>query len=499
MKKNVLWLWAVAGSLLLTGCGKATPSSSFSSGSESADSMTSKSDEPVMSWKAGFGQAIQEVFGFSFDFPFPKGFTEQHTYKVEESKDGPFLYIEDKAASNLVSTYGQALLDFGFQDGGTPLEGDDSIHVYKENFGDRAVKATAQISYDQETGMAIYLSKEEGVYEDASFPYSRIDSHFGLDGYAITAVPAFDVLENTPYCTHINEQNQFEIFGKVRDGEAAKKAYETSLTGAGYALEMNSFGEVEAKKENAPLSLRFFTKTQEGSAVFYLVVEKAPVLANAWSKEIKASMVQILGDYVLPFPVGLKDDASFGVDNDGNHDYFYVRDMNCGNLSMSYGQLLLKEGFFVLDKKDAMTRYDMERVDDDVNIEVEYYGGLFSIYAWVEKDDRTEFPYIKMAKNFGILLNKAEEIPEFRLAKGQKYDAYGAEDKSSYYIGGYFDSNITDEDYERDYEALLRRRGFNVPEYQEGVKVATKVGLDFSLEFSAANHYFLLQLISTIK
>ena len=260
MKKNVLWLWAIAGPLLLTGCGKATPSSSFSSGSESADSMTSKSDEPVMSWKAGFDQAIQEVFGFSFDFPFPKGFTEQHTYEVEESKDGPFLYIEDKAAPNLVSTYGQALLDYGFQDGGTPMEGDDSTHVYKKNFGDRAVKATAQISYDQETGMAIYLSKEEGVYEDAFSPYSRIDSHFGLDGYAITAVPAFAILENTPYCTHINEQNQFEIFGKVRDGEAAKKAYETSLTGAGYALEMNSFGEMEAKKENAPLSLQFFYK-----------------------------------------------------------------------------------------------------------------------------------------------------------------------------------------------------------------------------------------------
>ena len=223
------------------------------------------------------------------------------------------------------------------------------------------------------------------------------------------------------------------------------------------------------------------------------------MLVNAWSKEIRASMAQILGDYVLPFPVGLKDDANFGVDNDGNHDYFYVRDMNCGDLSTSYGQLLLKEGFFVLNQKDAITRYDLERLDDDINIEVEYYGGLFSIYAWVEKGDRTEFPYIKMAKNFGILLNKAEEIPEFRLAKGQKYDAYGAEDKSSYYIGGYFDSNITDEDYERDYEALLRKNGFNVPEYQEGVKVATKVGLDFSLEFSATNHYFLLQLISTIK
>lgn len=499
MKKNVLWLWAIAGSLLLTGCGKATPPSSFSSGSESADSMTSKSDEPVINWKEGFDQAIQEVFGFSFDFPFPKGFTEQHTYEVEESKDGPFLYIEDKAAPNLVSTYGQALLDYGFQDGGTPLEGDDSIHVYKKNFGDRAVKATAQISYDQETGMAIYLSKEEGAYEDASFPYSRIDSHFNLDGYAITAVPAFAILENTPYCTHINEQNQFEIFGKVRDGEATKKAYETLLTTAGYTLEMNSFGEMEAKKENAPLSLQLFTKTQEGSAVFCLVVEKASMLVNAWSKEIKASVAQILDDYVLPFPIGLKDDASFGVDNDGNHDYFYVRDMNCGDLSTSYGQLLFKEGFFVLDQKDAMTRYDMERVDDDVNIEVEYYGGLFSIYAWVEKDDRTEFPYIKVAKNFGILLNKAEEIPKFRLAKGQKYDAYGAEDKSSYYIGGYFDSNITDEDYERDYEALLRKNGFNVPEYQEGVKAATKVGLDFSLEFSATNHYFLLQLISTIK
>lgn len=361
------------------------------------------------------------------------------------------------------------------------------------------MKATAQISYDQETGMAIYLSKEEGVYEDASFPYSRIDSHFGLNGYAIAAVPAFAILENTTYCTHINEQNQFEIFGKVKGEEAAKKAYETLLTTAGYTLEMNSFGEMEAKKENAPLSLWFFTKTQEGSAVFYLVVEKAPVLVNAWSEEIKASMTQILGDYVLPFPIGLKDEASFGVENNGNHDYFYVRDMNCGDLSATYGELLLKEGFFILDKKDAITRYDMERVDDDINIEVEYYGGLFSIHAWVEKDDRTEFPYIKIAKNFGILLNKAEEIPEFRLAKGQKYDAYGAEDKSSYYIGGYFDPNKADEDYERDYESFLRRRGFNVPEYQEGIKTATKVGLDFSLEFSAADHYFLLRLIGTTK
>ena len=44
-----------------------------------------------------------------------------------------------------------------------------------------------------------------------------------------------------------------------------------------------------------------------------------------------------------------------------------------------------------------------------------------------------------------------------------------------------------------------RKRGFSVPEYQEGVKAATKVGLDFSLEFFATNHYFFLQLISTIK
>lgn len=69
------------------------------------------------------------------------------------------------------------------------MEGDDSIHVYKKNFGDRAVKATAQISYDQETGMAIYLSKEEGVYEDTSFPYSRIDSHFSLDGMPLRQFP----------------------------------------------------------------------------------------------------------------------------------------------------------------------------------------------------------------------------------------------------------------------------------------------------------------------
>lgn len=44
-----------------------------------------------------------------------------------------------------------------------------------------------------------------------------------------------------------------------------------------------------------------------------------------------------------------------------------------------------------------------------------------------------------------------------------------------------------------------RKRDFSVPEYQEGVKAATKVGLDFSLEFFATNRYFFLQLISTIK
>ena len=498
MKKNALWLLAVAGSLLLTGCGKVTPSSSFSSSSDPIDSMASKTDEPVINWKEGFYQAIQEVFGFSFDFPFPKGFTEQHTYKVEPSKDGPFLYIEDKTAPNLVPAYGQILIDSGFQYEGN-FDGDDDVRSYSKNFGERAVKATTQISYDQETGMAIYLSKEEGVYEDASFPYSRIDSHFGLDGYAETAVPAFDVLENTCYCVHLNAQGQFEIFGKVQDGEATKKAYETSLTAAGYTLEMNSFGEMEAKKENAPLSLWFYTANQKGATFFYLGLDKAPMLTNVWSEEVKASMASILGEYVLPFPVGLKNDISFGVDNDWSRDYFYVRDMYCGDLSETYGQILQKEGFFVLNQKDAITRYDMERVDDDINVEVEYYGGLFSIRAWIEKDDKTVFPHIKIAKNFGILLSKAEEIPEFQLAKGQKYDAYGAEDKSSYYIGGYFDPNKADEDYERDYESLLRRKGFNVPEYQEGIKVATRIGLDFSLEFSATDHYFLLQLLSTVK
>lgn len=498
MKKNALWLMSVAGPLLLTGCGSTTPSSSFSSSSDPIDSMTSKTDEPVINWKEGFDQAIQEVFGFSFDFPFPKGFTEQHTYKVEPSKDGSFLYIEDKMAPNLVPTYGQILIDSGFQYEGN-FDGDDDVRYYSKNFGERAVKAATQISYDQETGMAIYLSKEKGVYEDASFPYSRIDSHFGLDGYAETAVPAFAILENTSYCAHLNEQGQFEIFGKVKGEEAAKKAYETSLTAVGYALEMNSFGEMEAKKENAPLSLRYYAKNQKGTTFFYLGIDKAPMLMNAWNEEIKASMASILGEYVLPFPDGLKDDISFGVDNDWNRDYFYVRDMYCGDLSRTYGQLLQKEGFFVLDQKDGITRYDMERVDDDINVEVEYYGGLFSIRTWIEKDDKTVFPHIKIAKNFGILLNKAKEIPEFRLPKGQKYDAYGAEDKSSYYIGGYFDPNKADEDYERDYEALLRRKGFNVPEYQEGIKTATKVGLDFSLEFSATDHYFLLQLLSTVK
>ena len=52
-------------------------------------------------------------------------------------------------------------------------------------------------------------------------------------------------------------------------------------------------------------------------------------------------------------------------------------------------------------QKDAIARYDMERVDDGLNVEVEYYGGLFSIYAWVGKDDETESPFIKIAKNFG--------------------------------------------------------------------------------------------------
>ena len=252
------------------------------------------------------------------------------------------------------------------------------------------MKAVAQISYDQETGMTIYLSKEEGVYEDASFPYPRIDYHFGLDDYAIMAVPAFEFLENSSYCTRINEQNQFEIFGKVRDGETAKKAYEASLIRVGYALEMSSFGEMEAKKENVSLPLQYFTG----------------------------------------------------------------------------------------DQKDAIARYNMERVDDGLNVEVEYYGGLFSIYASVEKDDGTESPFIKIAKNFWVLLSKAKEIPEFWLAKGQKYDAYGAEDKSSYYLDGYFDPNIAGEDYKRDYEALLRRRGFNVSEYRGDVKTATKAGLN---------------------
>ena len=263
MKKNALWLLAVAGPLLLTGCGNTTPSSSFSSSSDPVDSMTSKTDEPVLNWKEGFDQAIQEVFGFSFDFPFPKGFTDQHTYKVEPSKDGPFLYIEDKTAPNLVPTYGQILIDSGFQYEGN-FDGDDDVRYYSKNFGEHAVKAAAQISYDQEAGMAIYLSKEKGVYEDTSFPYSRIDSHFGLDGYAIATVPSFDVLKNTPYCTHLNAQGQFEIFGKVQDGEVTKKAYETSLIAAGYTLEMNSFGEMEAKKENAPLSLRYYAENQKG-------------------------------------------------------------------------------------------------------------------------------------------------------------------------------------------------------------------------------------------
>ena len=42
-----------------------------------------------------------------------------------------------------------------------------------------------------------------------------------------------------------------------------------------------------------------------------------------------------------------------------------------------------------------------------------------------------------------------------------------------------------------------RKRGFSVPEYQEGVKVATKVGLDFSLEFFATNQAAMLYICET--
>ncbi len=101
----------------------------------------------------------------------------------------------------------------------------------------------------------------------------------------------------------------------MRDGETAKKAYEASLIRVGYALEMSLFSEMEAKKENVPLPLQYFTG----------------------------------------------------------------------------------------DQKDAIARYNMERVDDGLNVEVEYYGGLFPSMLGLERMTKRNPLLSKLRKTLGLV------------------------------------------------------------------------------------------------
>ena len=219
---------------------------------------------------------------------------------------------------------------------------------------------------------------------------------------------------------------------------------------------------------------------------------------TSWKSEDLADMVTYLGEgNTIPFPLGFTADYinASGTDEDG--ECFIVYDSNCGDLSAQYEITLLNDGFCKYEDETVEEGYNFyfKEVDEGANelwVQTDMYEEDFEIYAWIEAATPTyeTFPYEVINETFGLTLSEAN-LPSFALAEGELYEGYAAEDSSYFYVGGFFDETIADEDFVTTYETALTGKGYTVDSENAA---AINVSASLKVEYMAMEGYFFLQL-----
>lgn len=223
-------------------------------------------------------------------------------------------------------------------------------------------------------------------------------------------------------------------------------------------------------------------------------------LATSWSDEDLSDMSKYLEEgFVLPFATGLTTNYlnASGTDSDG--ECFIVYDYDCGDLSDSYAKILKDAGYIweLTDEDDGLTytNYYYPLTDELASIYVQYYyddsDSSFNIFAWYEERGKTTtFPYSIIQEYFELETTlSATNLPSFALATGESYDAYSGD--TYFYVGGYFDSTISDADFVSAYETSLNNAGYTVNSTNAS---ATNESVGLDVGYMASEGYFLIQL-----
>ncbi len=221
-------------------------------------------------------------------------------------------------------------------------------------------------------------------------------------------------------------------------------------------------------------------------------------LPTAWTESDLAAMKKYLGEGVnIPFPYGVSENyiEASGTDSDGV--CFIVYDSTVGDITASYCAILEQDGFIAdtTDEDEEGYYYYCKNVLDDTYqlwVQTDYYDGDFEIFAWVEAlaPQYESFPYDVINGYFGVSLSEAS-FPSFVLAADEKYDAYGSDDGNYFYVGGYFDTNTSDDDYLSAYQTALSNKGFVV---DASASSAINETLALKVEMMAVEGYFIIQM-----
>ncbi|HBB05160.1 MAG TPA: hypothetical protein DCZ41_00995, partial [Firmicutes bacterium] len=220
------------------------------------------------------------------------------------------------------------------------------------------------------------------------------------------------------------------------------------------------------------------------------------VSPTSWSASDLTSMAAYLGEGVsLPFPVGFTSEyvEASGTDEDGV--CFIAYDYSSGDLTSSYSDLLLADGFNKEESEDEDYYFFSKGGVDEENdlwVQIDYIDDCFEVFAWLEASIPTfeTFPYAEINSFFGLSLSETT-LPSFDLAQDELYQGYGSEDGVYFYVGGYFDTKTSDDDYLLDYATKLETAGYTV---DLDNNFATNETLSFKVEFMSSEGYFFLQL-----
>lgn len=220
------------------------------------------------------------------------------------------------------------------------------------------------------------------------------------------------------------------------------------------------------------------------------------VSPTSWSASDLTSMAAYLGEGVsLPFPLGFTSEyvEASGTDEDGV--CFIAYDYGSGDLTSSYSTLLLADGFNEEESEDeGYCFFSKGGVDEenDLWVQIDYIDDCFEVFAWLEASIPTfeTFPYAEINSFFGLSLSETT-LPSFDLAQDELYQGYGSENGVYFYVGGYFDTKASDDDYLLDYATKLETAGYTV---DLDNNLATNETLSFKVEFMSSEGYFFLQL-----